>query len=200
MKNGIDILKDILNDDDIILSSDLDEIPNPVILNEFKNNTFNLYISKDPTINYSDKNIIDVKESPLKFDDKELYQLELDMYYCNLRSRRHYWHGVKLLTYFAYKTLNITFQNMRDSYIRSLIIKNGGWHLSYFGDVDFIINKFKNFSDNEYNNPMHLDKNILQHNINNYINILNFSNLDIIPLENNDNLPPKYDIFLKKYL
>lgn len=200
MKNGIDILKDILNDDDIILSSDLDEIPNPDILNEFKNNTFNLYISKDPSIRYSDKNIIDVKDSPLKFDDKQLYQLELDMYYCNLRSRRNYWHGVKLLTYCAYKTLNITFQNMRNTYATTLIIKNGGWHLSYFGDVDFIIEKFKNFSDVDYNNPRHLDKNILQHNIDNYINILDFSNLDIIPIEDNKNLPPKCEIFLKKYL
>jgi len=200
MKNGIDILKDILNDDDIILSSDLDEIPNPGILNEFKQNTFNIYISKDATIKYSDKIIIDVNDSPLKFDNKELYQLELDMYYCNLRSRRNYWHGVKLLTYYAYKTLNISFQNMRDAYATSLIIKNGGWHLSYFGDVDFIINKFKSFSDVEYDNPTHLDKNILQHNIDNYVNILNFTNLDIIPIEDNMNLPPQYDIFLKQYL
>jgi beta-1,4-mannosyl-glycoprotein beta-1,4-N-acetylglucosaminyltransferase len=122
------------------------------------------------------------------------------MYYYNLRSRRNYWHGVKLLTYYGYKKLNISFQKMRDDYAISSIIKNGGWHLSYFGDVDFIVNKFQSFSDTEYNNSIYLDKNKLQHNICNYINILNFSNLDIIPIENNKNLPPKYDIFLKKYL
>jgi beta-1,4-mannosyl-glycoprotein beta-1,4-N-acetylglucosaminyltransferase len=200
MKKGIEVLINVLNDDDIILSSDLDEIPNPEILKEFKNNTLNLYISKEATTSYSDKNIIDLNASPFIFDNRELYQLELDMYYCNLRSRRNYWHGIKLLSYYAYKKLNMTFQDMRSVNSTTLIIKNGGWHLSYFGDTDFIANKFKSFSDACYNNPIHLDKNKLQHNIDNYIDILNFSNLTVIPIENNNNLPPKYEIFLKKYM
>ena len=122
------------------------------------------------------------------------------MYYCNLRSRRKYWHGLKLLTYLAYKNLNFSFQQMRDMYAISPIIKNAGWHLSYFGDVDFIINKFKSFSDIDYNNEHHLDKERLQTNIQNYINILNFEKLDIIPIERNKNLPPQYDVYLKKYI
>jgi beta-1,4-mannosyl-glycoprotein beta-1,4-N-acetylglucosaminyltransferase len=200
MKCGIDIIKDKLNDNDIILSSDVDEIPNPKILEEFKNNTFKLYISKEATIKYSIENNANPDNSPLKFDNSELYQLELDMYYCNLRSRRKYWHGLKLLTYLAYKSLNLTFQKMRDMYKISPIIKNAGWHLSYFGDVDFIINKFKSFSDKEYNNEYHLNKERLQTNINNHINILNFEKLDVIPIEVNTNLPPQYDIYLKKYI
>jgi beta-1,4-mannosyl-glycoprotein beta-1,4-N-acetylglucosaminyltransferase len=200
IKKGIDVILDKLNDNDIILSSDLDEIPNPNILLEFKNSTYNLYISKDSTINYSKENVFDPINTPLKFDNSQLYQLELDMYYCNLRSRRNFWHGVKLLTYYAYKNLNITFQKMRDMYATSLIIKNGGWHLSYFGDLDFIVNKFISFSDNEYNNEHHLNKEKLETNIKNYVNILNFSKLDIIPIEENTNLPPKYEIYLKKYL
>jgi beta-1,4-mannosyl-glycoprotein beta-1,4-N-acetylglucosaminyltransferase len=200
MKRGIDMIIDKLNDDDIILSSDLDEIPNPAILMEFKNNMYNLYISKEPTINYSKENICDPKNSVLKFDKSELYQLELDMYYCNLRSRRNYWHGLKLLTYYAYKKLNLSFQKMRDMYATSPIIKNGGWHLSYFGNLDFIVNKFKSFSDTEYNNEQHLNKDKLEENIKNYVNILNFSKLAIIPIEENNNLPPKYEIYLKSYL
>ena len=122
------------------------------------------------------------------------------MYYCNLRSRRNYWHGIKLLSYYAYKNLNLSFQNMRDLYSKSLIIKNGGWHLSYFGDLDFIINKFKSFSDNEYNNDIHLNKNTLEINIQNGINILNFSKLDLIPIAENNNLPPNYNEYLYNYL
>lgn len=200
MKRGIDIINDKLNSEDIILSSDVDEIPNPIILEEFKNNTLNLYISKEPTIVYSEENIVDPNNSPLKFNISELYQLELDMYYCNLRSRRKYWHGIKLLTYFAYINLNLSFQKMRDMYAISPIIKNAGWHLSYFGDVNFIINKFKSFSDKEYNNEYYLNKERLQTNINNHINILNFDKLDIIPIERNKNLPPQYDIYLEKYI
>ena len=200
MKCGIDIIKDKLDENDIILSSDVDEIPNPKILEEFKNNTLNLYISKEPTIIISEENNTEPKNSPLKFNELELYQLELDMYYCNLRSRRRYWHGLKLLTYLAFKNLNLSFQKMRDMYAISPIIKNAGWHLSYFGDLDFIVNKFKSFSDTEYNNNYHLDKDRLQTNINNHINILNFEKLDIIPIERNINLPPQYDIYLKKYI
>lgn len=200
MRSGIYIIKDKLNDEDIILSSDVDEIPNPIILEEFKNNTLNLYISKEPTIIVSEENIAHPNDSPLKFNNSELYQLELDMYYCNLRSRRRYWHGLKLLTYLSYKNLNLTFQQMRDMYKISPIIKNAGWHLSYFGDLDFIINKFKSFSDKEYNNEFHLNKERLQTNINNHINILNFEKLDIIPIEHNKNLPPQYDVYLKKYI
>jgi hypothetical protein len=37
-------------------------------------------------------------------------------------------------------------------------ISNGGWHLTYFGDVDFIVNKIKNFSHTEYNNETYLNK------------------------------------------
>ena len=107
---------------------------------EFKNSTYNLYISDKATISYSKEHVFDPVNTPFKFDNSQLYQLELDMYYCNLRSRRHYWYGVKLLTYYAYKNLNISFQKMRDMYATSLIIKNGGWHLSYFGDLDFIVN------------------------------------------------------------
>jgi hypothetical protein len=114
MKRGIDIINDKLNSEDIILSSDLDEIPNPMILEEFKNNKLNLYISKEPTIIvYPEGNVALPNNSPLKFDASELYQLELDMYYCNLRSRRRYWHGLKLLTYFAYVNLNLSFKKWR---------------------------------------------------------------------------------------
>ena len=200
LKRGLNIIMEQLNDNDIILSSDLDEIPHPNILTEFKNNTYNLYISKEATISYSKDHIFDPKNSILKFDKSELYQLELDMYSCNVRSRRHYWHGVKLLTYYAYKKLDLSFQKMRDMYASSPIIKNGGWHLSYFGDLDFIINKFKSFSDTEYNNEYYFDKNRLKTNIENNINILNSSKLDIIPIEENKNLPPKYDIYLNKYI
>ena len=201
IKRGIDIIIDKLNDDDIILSSDLDEIIDPKILEEFINGTYNLYISKDPTYDYLKDRVFDYKCSPLKFNDLEIYRVEADMYYCNLRSRRHYWHGIKLLTYKAYKHLNWSFQQMRVSCDNSSIIKNGGWHLSYFfNDLEDIITKFKSFSDVEYNTSYFLDKKNLQSNIDNYVNILNLTKLTYIPIEENNHLPPYYDTYLKSYL
>jgi beta-1,4-mannosyl-glycoprotein beta-1,4-N-acetylglucosaminyltransferase len=201
IQKGLDMIKNNINDDDIILTSDLDEIPNPNILLELKHKTYNFYIAPltDPTIEYNEKYIFNPEDSPLKYNDNDVHQLELDMYYCNLRSRRNYWHGVKIFTYGTHKRLNYTFQNYRSSFDFP-IIKNGGWHLSYFCDLDNIINKFKSFSDAEYNNDIFMNKNTLQHNIDNYANILNFSKLACIPIDKNNNLPPKYDIYLKKYL
>jgi beta-1,4-mannosyl-glycoprotein beta-1,4-N-acetylglucosaminyltransferase len=34
---------------------------------------------------------------------------------------------------------------------------SGGWHFSYFGDENYIIDKIKNFSHQEYNNPTYTD-------------------------------------------
>ena len=47
------------------------------------------------------------------------------------------------------------------TYFRELpnipIIKNGGWHFSYFGDVEFIKNKLRNFTHEELNNDFMLN-------------------------------------------
>jgi beta-1,4-mannosyl-glycoprotein beta-1,4-N-acetylglucosaminyltransferase len=42
-------------------------------------------------------------------------------------------------------------------YKAPLILNPCGWHLSYFGSTDFIINKIKSFSHQEYNNDEYLD-------------------------------------------
>jgi hypothetical protein len=47
------------------------------------------------------------------------------------------------MTVYAYKTNKLTFQQMRllehSKFVP--IIEKGGWHLSYFGDINFIITK-----------------------------------------------------------
>jgi beta-1,4-mannosyl-glycoprotein beta-1,4-N-acetylglucosaminyltransferase len=182
IRRGIDTLitQRVLDaDDDIILTSDVDEIPNPNILINAKNNT-------------------------LVFDRNVLNRMALDMYYYNLYYRigeGSNWHGIKLLTFNAYKKINLTFQQMRvweyNNHVP--IIQNGGWHLSYFGSIDFIIKKIESFSHQEYNNQSYLNKTQLMDKIKNGVNFLNNTSLVYIPIEENRNLPYKYDEYLTSF-
>jgi hypothetical protein len=127
------------------------------------------------------------------------------MYYYNLYYRigeGSNWHGIKLLTVEAYNTINLSFQQMRlhehSNYVP--VVENGGWHLSYFGDVDFIVKKIGSFSHQEYNNDRFINKEILEEKIKSGINLLNNSELHYIPIESNSNLPYLYNIYLKNYI
>jgi beta-1,4-mannosyl-glycoprotein beta-1,4-N-acetylglucosaminyltransferase len=177
IQNGIELLK--LEPDDLILTSDVDEIPNPKILENAKNDS-------------------------LVFDREQMNRLALDMYYYNLHYRigeGSNWHGIKLLTFSAYVNNRLSFQEMRvweHSHFVP-VVKNGGWHLSYFGDIDFIIKKIDSFSHQEYNNSEYLDKEKLEEKMKKGINLLNNSNLVYIPLEENTNLPFQYERYLKKF-
>lgn len=179
IKNGIDMIIQNLDNTDIILTSDVDEIPNPQILIKAKNNS-------------------------LPYNPNTLNRLALDMYYYNLYYRigeGSNWHGIKLITVYAYKTNKLTFQEMRVLEHSKFVpvIEKGGWHLSYFGDINFIITKIGSFSHQEYNNNNYIDKNKLEKKIKNGINLLNDSNLVYIPIEENTNLPTQYDVYLKKF-
>tara|TARA_B100000902_G_scaffold389084_1_gene435671 strand:- start:3214 stop:4041 length:828 start_codon:yes stop_codon:yes gene_type:complete len=176
---GINKLISYLNNEDIIITSDVDEIPNPNILQNIKNNT-------------------------LQYDVNNLNRLELDMYYYNLKFRvgdGANWHGIKLFNYNTYKTLKITFQQMRlwEHTHHVPIIKKGGWHLSYFGDKEFIKNKIMAFSHQEYNNNNYLNDDNLENALKNGINLIGGLDLQFIPINENNNLPPKYEIYLKQY-
>lgn len=179
IKIGVDSIINSLTDEDIITTSDIDEIPNPKLLSDIKNN-------------HQD------------YDKTNLNRLELDMYYYNLNymvGDGKNWHGIKLFNVKSYKILNLTFQNMRiwEHTHNVPIIKNGGWHLSYFGDLNFIVNKIKSFSHQEYNNNNYIETDKLEEKIKQGINFIGGLNLKYIKIEENNNLPPLYDVFLKKY-
>lgn len=170
IKRGIDKL--LLNDKDIITICDLDEIPNPEILKEIKDNK---------------KQII--KSS-----------LKMDMYYYNLNCKINInvWISPKLISYNELNKLDITIHEFRCKKTDN-IIENGGWHLSFFGDKDFIENKIKNYGHQEYNNDEILSN--IEEKIKLNKDLFNRKNHDIqyINIENNENLPPKYEIYLQKY-
>jgi beta-1,4-mannosyl-glycoprotein beta-1,4-N-acetylglucosaminyltransferase len=172
IKNGIDELK--LNDEDIIIVSDLDEIPDYNLLISIKNNNF--------VIN-------------------NIYSLEQDFYYYNLNTRMvKKWDASKILSHRKYIELNKSFQDIRHLNCRK--IHKSGWHLSYFGDKYFIQNKIQNFGHQEYNNNKYTNLDIIDIRIKNQIDLYGRSNEEIekIPIDNNSYLPHNFKKFFLKYV
>jgi beta-1,4-mannosyl-glycoprotein beta-1,4-N-acetylglucosaminyltransferase len=125
------------NDDDIILISDLDEIPNPKILNEYKS---------------QDKN--------------QIYELlhKTYYYYINLLKEEN-WSGTKICRYEKIKDLSINL--LRQNKFTTKTIPNAGWHFSFMGGIDRIITKIQSYSHQEFNNLYiisNIENNILTEN------------------------------------
>jgi beta-1,4-mannosyl-glycoprotein beta-1,4-N-acetylglucosaminyltransferase len=163
-----------LNDDDVIVITDVDEIPD--------RNTLALLTKLDKI-----ENIV--------------YALEQDMYYYNLSCKRTAkWHHAKFVNY---NTYNHIFKRKSEDIRmvdRYALIKHGGWHLSYFGNVNFIQNKIKSFSHQEYNN----EKYTSAENITNCIKYNrdlfareNEHGITYCALEANDYLPETYKDLVK---
>ena len=169
ISRGIDKLN--LSGEDIITITDLDEIPNPTVLAEVKNNKI----------------------------DVDINTIELDFYYYNLNSKMdHKWHNSKILTFEKYKKLNIDCESIR--FYNCPVINNAGWHLSYFGNETFIKNKIENFSHQELNKIKFTDEKRIEERIKNGNDLFDRDCIiENIPVEDNDNLPPEYDIYLKNY-
>lgn len=169
ISRGIDKLN--LNNQDIITIGDLDEILNPNVLEQIKNNNI----------------IIDVNK------------LEMDFYYYNLHSKMdHKWYNSKIISFKKYKELNILCDQLR--FYKCPVIKNGGWHLSYFGNEQFIKNKLENFSHQEFNKLEFTDEKQIEQRIKNRKDLFDRSHKIIhVEIEDNDNLPPQYDIYLKSF-
>jgi beta-1,4-mannosyl-glycoprotein beta-1,4-N-acetylglucosaminyltransferase len=172
ISKGINKLNN-LTDDDIIIISDVDEIPNPEILKNIKKGEYIINI-----------NII-----------------EMDMYYYDLNSRfKHKWRHPKILSYANYKQFNNNCDDIRN-YCNIPIIYNGGWHLSCFGDKYFIKNKLQNFSHVECNVPEFTNLDNIQEKIDKSLDIIGRDlEMNFIKLEDNNNLPPNYDKYLYNYI
>ena len=120
-----------LNDEDLIIISDCDEIPDSETLGEYKKSGLSHSVG-----------------------------LEQDLYYYNLECK-----GNNAL--FLARTSNP--QGIRNGKLSSGIVnKKGGWHFSYFGDIDFIKNKIKNFAHQELNNETYLNDEKIKRQIENF--------------------------------
>jgi beta-1,4-mannosyl-glycoprotein beta-1,4-N-acetylglucosaminyltransferase len=78
----------------------------------------------------------------------------------------------------------------------------GGWHLSYFGDSQFIKNKLENFAHQEYNSSKFTDPNEIQKKIDNQLDLFGRpgnNDMKRVEIKDNDYLPPLYDTYLQSF-
>jgi beta-1,4-mannosyl-glycoprotein beta-1,4-N-acetylglucosaminyltransferase len=170
ISHGID--KVSLNNDDVIIISNLDEIPDPNLLLSIKNGKISI----------------------------EFNCLEQDFYYYNLNNKmRSKWYYSKIISYKKYKEINKTCDDIRHTSCSPIL--KAGWHLSYFGSTEFIKNKNQEFSHQEYNKPEFLDLSVINDKIIDGKDLFNHQNdeAEKIAICDNTYLPPLYEKYLSNF-
>jgi beta-1,4-mannosyl-glycoprotein beta-1,4-N-acetylglucosaminyltransferase len=161
-----------LEDKDILLISDLDEIPDPTMLKMVRNGTIAVSIEK----------------------------LEQDFFYYNLHSLfQHKWTMARILTFATFEELGLPINSLRAYECPS--IKRGGWHLSYFGDKHFIQNKLQNFAHAEHNTPTTSNLDTIQWHIDNIECIVGHEfKMKRLSLKDNEYPPPNANKYLAAFI
>ena len=162
------------NDNDIIILSDLDEIPKNEIINQLKSQIIT----------------------------KNIFRLINDMYFyfLNLKTDER-WFGSILMNYETFKKTSFT--ELRANK-QGLQIEDSGWHFTYLGNRDSIIKKLESFSHQELNlewvkqNLDYMLENAISINKDLFDRPTNFSldSLDSLPKYIRDN-QKKYEKYLK---
>lgn len=119
----LDLEKYGVDDNWIILTSDLDEVPNPEALIWLKEN----------------------------FDEKEVYSFEQTMfqYFLNVMNVSEPWAGTRACSLETYKKIDA--ETLRQQYMNN-ILPDAGWHWSFLGGREMIEKKIKSYAHQEYNN------------------------------------------------
>lgn len=173
-------------DDDFIMLSDIDEIYDP---NE-------------------------LKKVLLACDDSKLYVFRQKYHCYNLNVVRDIdWYHPKAFTFRCWKDVlnREPFSTIRMLGVSSdfgelrhnvVVVMRGGWHLSYFGTTEFILNKLRDFSHQEFNNAHLFNIEGIRHRIDNGTDIMERENLVFrkIPVCRNPYLPPKYEQLLTDFV
>jgi len=149
---------------DIILISDLDEITNPEAIKQYKE---------------TDSGICRLKQ--LHFD-----------YYLNYQrcGKNHYWYSAKIAKYKDMLLNNYSPQNIRS--LKDLkVIKNGGWHFSFLGNIESIIYKIQSISMQKWNNEKYLNDR-LEYKIRMGLDLFDRKNIRLIPIKISNKKHPKY--------
>jgi beta-1,4-mannosyl-glycoprotein beta-1,4-N-acetylglucosaminyltransferase len=160
---------------DIIMISDLDEITDPELLKKVRSGEVEI----------------------------TLQGLDHHFYYYNLNTRNKYiTDRARILTFGEYLRLDLPCHSIRE--LPCPIISPAGWHLSYFGDTDFIQNKIRSIADfggdETFTDPSHIASKVSsstdlfnrEHWGPNYV-------LEKIDVKDNTYLPPLYQTHLRGF-
>lgn len=116
-------------DEDIILISDCDEIPKAEAIRNYR------------------------PESGINAVEMDLYYYRLDL------KATDPWYWTRILPWPIMKNMTPCQVRYVDNYDKqSQIIHNGGWHFSYLGDLDFIIEKISSTAHQEYNTDLYKNR------------------------------------------
>jgi beta-1,4-mannosyl-glycoprotein beta-1,4-N-acetylglucosaminyltransferase len=175
---GFAKVSDPLSDSDILMITDLDEIPDPNTIRRIK-----------------------CGDAQASMTDLGISILHMDLYYYNLNvkyTEKCDW--PKILTYKFYKETNKSCNAIR-GITNCPRIAEGGWHLSYFGDYEFMKNKTESWSHQELNNSDTTDVANIADRVNRGVDLYNRSYVSFhkIHIRDNTYLPVDYDKYLTKY-
>ncbi len=133
-RNALGEAASVIADDDLILLSDLDEIPDPALLGKI--NPANGPVALSMLFHY--------------------YFLN-----CQNIGNERWWNGTIASTGKQFKAT--TAQKLRDKRNELPVVKKAGWHFSYLGGLKKIKEKIRSFAHTEFNKEEFLDdKNILE--------------------------------------
>ena len=128
----------------------------------------------------------------------------MSMYYYNLKTiHRNYWCCGFLYKYGELLDKSYTLSEIRMKSLDTPNITNGGWHLSYFGDISFIQNKLREFAHVEYRGNEYTDENFIKNKIdfaNSLFDRNNESGITKQSIKDNTYPPLYYKTFLSKYV
>ena len=134
-----------LNEEDLVIISDIDEIPNLKTINQFDTNKYSVFEQK---MFYYKFNLLNTNQ-PLWYGSKlcKKKHLKSPQWLRNLKSKQYpFWR-------FDKKNINI--------------IKNGGWHFSFIRKPNQIIKKIESYAHSEFNKNKFKDEKRIIEKINN---------------------------------
>lgn len=172
-----------LKDDDLIMIIDLDEIPNIQKIIEFTNEHSG---SKFITLlmhhyHYNANNFVEKNWSWAR-------AVTFDLYKSVFKGSPQ---AIRLLPSEYGNLLNK--QNIFE-------LTDAGWHLSHFGDVNFIINKLKNCSHQEFNISSFNNEENIMNKVQNGKNLISDDKLQKILYKDNPLPPPSIEILRKFFI
>ena len=154
------------SDSDVIIISDLDEVPNPETIKKYKDTGTGIYCLK---------------------------QLHFD-YYLNYQrhGKNHFWYSAKIARYKDMLNKNYSPQNVRS--LKNLkAIKNGGWHFSFVGGKENIIYKIQSISMQKWNNEKYINDKI-EYKIRMGLDLFDRKNIRLVPIKITTRKYPQYII------
>lgn len=172
----IESLLEVASDDDIIIQSDLDEIPNPEFLKEAKSL---------------------VKDGYMYTCIQKFYMCHINRIQTDKGKDVDDWRGSQFCTFKYLKDYG-GFNDCRNlPHENEFLIENGGWHFSFLGGEEKIKQKLQGYGHQEHNNDG--VKSNIGSNINNNQDILGrtWMGTRIVPLD--DDLPEEIINNVEKY-